>query len=184
MPKTAINLYSVRELDEHLLEILDRVAVAGYDGVQFSSGFRDADPVDVVSKLEETGLATPGAHIDIDTLESDFEATYERYAERLDCKGAVIPYLGEDHFESVESVETAAERVNALASKASEFDWTIHYHNHAHEFTELENSTAFDQFIDSAEDIQIELDIGWALVGGTDPAELINTYNERIICST
>ncbi|PSP71903.1 sugar phosphate isomerase/epimerase, partial [Halobacteriales archaeon QH_6_68_27] len=39
MVRTAINLYSVRELDLPMPEILDRVAAAGYDGVQFSGDY-------------------------------------------------------------------------------------------------------------------------------------------------
>ena len=36
-----MNLYTVRELNEPLLDVLDRIADAGYDGVQFG-GFGDA----------------------------------------------------------------------------------------------------------------------------------------------
>ena len=180
MVKTAINLYSVRELDEPLLDKLDRVAAAGYDGVQFSGGLDDADPAAVVEKLAETGLEPTGAHIGIDELEGDLEATHDLYAETLGCGSAVVPYLDETHFETAAAVDKTAERLAALAADAEAYDWPVHYHNHAHEFVDLGGETAFERFAELAPDVGLELDVGWALVGGYDPAALIERYADRI----
>ena len=181
MVKTAINLYSVRELDEPLLDVLDRVADAGYDGVQFSGGLGDADPADVVAKLEETGLEPTGAHVGIDELKDDLDGTYELYAETLGCPSAVVPYLDESHFDSEEAVEETAASVAAIAADAaSEHDWPVHYHNHAHEFVAVGGTTAFERFAELAPEVGLELDVGWALVGGEDPASLIERYADRI----
>ncbi|WP_276256287.1 sugar phosphate isomerase/epimerase family protein [Halomontanus rarus] len=181
MAKTAINLYSVRDLDEPMLEILDRVADAGYDGVQFSGGLRDASPEEIVDKLEETGLEVTGTHVGIDALEDELEETYELYGETLDSPSAVVPYIDAEHFESAEAVEATADRVAAVAADAADYDWPVHYHNHAHEFVEIgDGETAFERFADLAEDVGLELDVGWALVGGHDPVALIERYGDRI----
>ena len=182
MVKTAINLYSVRDLDEPMLTILDRVADAGYDGVQFSGGLRDAAPDEVVETLEETGLEVTGTHTNIDALEDDLEGTYELYGETLESPSAVVPYLDETYFESAEAVEATAERVATVAENAETYDWPVHYHNHAHEFVDIDGDgeTAFDRFAAHAEDVGLELDVGWALVGGSDPIELIERYGDRI----
>lgn len=180
MTKTAINLYSVRDLDEPLIDILDRVADAGYDGVQFSGGLRGTEPADVVAKLQETGLETTGAHIGIDDLEDDLDTVHEVYADTLGCEEAVVPYLAEEHFESTEAVTETAERLDSLASEAAAYDWPIHYHNHAHEFVDLGGETAFERLFASTETIGLELDVGWALVGGEDPTALIERYGDRI----
>ncbi|WP_114578721.1 sugar phosphate isomerase/epimerase [Saliphagus sp. LR7] len=180
MARTAINLYSVRDLDEPMLEVLDRVADAGYDGVQFSGGLRDADPEDVVEKLSETGLETTGAHVGIDDLESDLAESYGLYGDRLGCASAVVPYLGDEHFESEAAVGDTAERLSELAEEAAEYDWPIHYHNHAHEFVDIAGETAFERLADLAPEVGLELDVGWALVGGEDPVGLIERYGDRI----
>ena len=180
MAKTAINLYSVRELDEPMLDILDRVSSAGYDGVQFSGGLRDAAPEDVAAKLDEEGLETTGAHVGIDALEEELEAVHDLYAETLDAPSAVVPYLDADQFASDETVDRTADRVANVAAAAGEYDWPVHYHNHAHEFVDVDGETAFDRFAERAEDVGLELDVGWALVGGRDPVELIGTYGDRI----
>jgi sugar phosphate isomerase/epimerase len=184
MAQTAINLYSVRELDEPMLDILDRVADAGYDGVQFSGGLRDASPDEVKEKLEETGLEPTGAHVGIDDLEHDLESTREIYQETLGCDSAVVPYLSADHFGTVEAVEHTAGRLTSLGHRLSSADWALHYHNHAHEFIELEaderGRNGFERFIDSSNKVGIELDVGWVLYGGEDPVELIEAYGDRM----
>lgn len=180
MVKTAINLYSVRELDEPMLDVLDRVADAGYDGVQFSGGLRDASPDDVATKLAETDLRPTAPHVGIDALEESLKPMYERYGEALGCDGAVVPHLGEEHFESVDAVERTAGRLTALASELRERGWRLHYHNHAHEFVELGDLTALERLAAESEDVALELDVGWALAGGVSPVELIENYGERI----
>lgn len=177
--RTAINLYSVRELDIDMTTLLDRVADAGYDGVQFSGGLRDEDPEVVAAKLRETGLEATGVHIDIEELEGDFDGAHARYAETLGCASAVVPYLGEEYFDSERAVDDTIERLSALVADARAFDWPVHYHNHAHELAEIEGTTGLDRLAE-IDDLGFELDVGWALVGGGDPTELIDTYGDRI----
>jgi sugar phosphate isomerase/epimerase len=181
MAHTAINLYSVRELDEPMLDIIDRVADAGYDGVQISGGFRDSTPKAVAERIEERGLGVTPAHIDMDQLEDNFEETLADYGETLGAPGAVVPWLSDDHFESRDAVDETAERMASLADKLQEHGWKLHYHNHAHEFVDLGGENAFERFIrKSGDDVLLELDVGWALVGGSDPVELIEKYGDRI----
>lgn len=181
MAKTAINLYSVRDLDEPMLDILDRVADAGYDGVQISGGFRDASPGETLERIEENGLGVAPAHIGIELLEDDHESALADYRETLGASGAVVPYLGEEHFDSSVAVDETAKRLSMLAADLAEYEWDLHYHNHAHEFVDLNGRNGFEQFIDeSGDDVLLELDVGWALVGGADPVALIEEYSDRI----
>jgi len=180
MVRTAINLYSVRQLDEPLVNILDRVADAGYDGVQFSGGFRDATHDEAAAKADERGLDVTPAHVDIDALEGDLDATIAAYRDTVGCSGAVVPYLDDSHFASRDAVDETAERLTALADQLADLDWTLHYHNHAHEFVDLDGENAFERFVREASGVGIELDVGWALVGGADPVSLIERYGDRI----
>lgn len=179
MVKTAINLYSVRELDIEMADLLDRVADAGYDGVQFSGGLGGEDPDAVAAKLHETGLEATGAHVAIEELEDDLEAAYERYAETLGCASAVVPYLGEEHFAAERALDDTKERLSALVADARAFDWPVHYHNHAHELAEIEGMTGLDR-LTGIDGLGIELDVGWALVGGSNPIGLIESHADRI----
>ena len=179
MAKTAINLYSVRELDIGMLDLLDRVADAGYDGVQFSGGLRGEDPDAVAEKLDETELEPTGAHIDIEELEGDLAGTHERYVETLGCASAVVPYLDDERFASIGAVEDTVEELSALVADTNTYDWPLHYHNHAHELADVDGRTGLDRLA-GIDDLGIELDVGWALIGGGNPVELIDTYGDWI----
>lgn len=134
--------------------------------MHFSGGLRDAEPEAVVAKLEETGLEPTGAH--------------ELYAESLGCSRAVVPYLGEEHFEPDAAVDATAERLGAVAEAAAAYDWPIRYHNYDHEPVDLGSEWALDLLLERADTISLELDVGWALVGGADPVGLIETFDDRI----
>lgn len=180
MVGTAINLYSVRALDEPTLDTLDRVIEAGYDGVQFSGGLGDASPRAVADHLADHGVEAIVPHVDIDRLKADLDGVYRTYHDALDCSGAVVPYLGPEDFATAAAVDDTAERLNALHEGVRERDWDLHYHNHAHELAELDSGErAFDRLLDATE-IAIEPDVGWLAVGGVDPADFIETRGERI----
>jgi sugar phosphate isomerase/epimerase len=178
MVRTAINLYSVRELDEPMLETLDRVAAAGYDGVQFSGGFGDATPAEVADHLDEIGLDATGCHVDFDDIEADPAGVAETY-ETIGSHGLVVPWLSDDHFESREAALATAQRLDELAAALEPHGATLHYHNHAHEFVEVDGGVAFEVFAD-ASSVFIEPDVGWIRTGGADPTALIRRYGDRI----
>lgn len=181
MARTAINLYSVRDLDEPMLDIIDRVAAAGFDGVQFSGGLRDATPDDVAARVEQRGLGVTPVHVDIEHLEGDLEETVAVYRDVLGTDGVVVSWLGDDHFRSREAVDETARRLATLADEYGEEGLSLHYHNHAHEFVDLGGENAFERLIhQTPAEVCIELDVGWALVGGVDPVELIETYGDRM----
>lgn len=179
MVRTAINVYSVRELDESVPNVLERVADAGYDGVQFSGRHTplDGDPTEIHETLVETGLDVTAAHVGADLLEENPEYVVDTY-ETVGVSDAVVPYLPPEDFASVERVESTAERLETLATDFAGYDWQVHYHNHDHEFVDVDGESAFDRLL-GATDVGIELDVGWALAGGYDPAELLERLGKR-----
>jgi sugar phosphate isomerase/epimerase len=178
--RTAINLYSVRELDAPLTEKLEMVADAGYDGVQFSGGFDDATPEEAAETVADLGLAVTDPHVGIEDLEEDTDATVERFCESIGAGGAVVPYLGEAHFDTAANVDRTAARLGTLATRLAEEDLDLHYHNHAHEFIDLGDEVAFHRLADRAERLLVELDVGWAAVGGDDPVSLLQDLGNQV----
>jgi sugar phosphate isomerase/epimerase len=172
----AINLYTVRDLDEPLHEILDRVASAGYDGVEFAG--LDADPGTTRDRLDDLGLSVAGAHVPYEELETEFEACVDRYR-TLGCERIVVPYLDESAFASLEAVDGTARRLDALGARLTERGFELHYHNHDHEFAPLEGATGFEAFADRSA-VGLELDLGWIEAAGADPPELLERYADRV----
>lgn len=179
--RTAINLFSVRALDWSMEAVLDRVAAAGYDGVQFSAGLRGANPAAVRETLDDLGLSATPPHVGIGRLENDLGEIVAVYGETIGATGVVVPSLDEASFASPEAVDGAARRLSELEDRLATYDWRLHYHNHAFEFDRLDGGTAFDGLVERIDDaIRVELDVGWALAGGEDPASLLARFGDRV----
>jgi sugar phosphate isomerase/epimerase len=182
MVGTAINLYSVRELDEPLFDVLDRVADAGYDGVQISGGVAalgDATPGDVAAKLDAVGLDPVPPHVGMGELEDDRESVVEAFRDELGCAGVVIPAVDDEHFADAGRVDAFADRLDELAAALASADLGLHYHNHDFEFVDLGDETAYDRLVDRT-DASMELDVGWAQVGGEDPVALVRDLGDQL----
>ncbi|WP_227379377.1 sugar phosphate isomerase/epimerase family protein [Haladaptatus halobius] len=181
MARTAINVYSVRELEESVPKVLNRVAEAGYDGVQFSGRHTplEGDPEKIAAVLKETGLDVTPAHVNMNDLQDHRKKMLSTY-EMVGVEDVAVPYLPATNFESVAAVEETATYLADLSDELNKTGWGLHYHNHEHEFVDLGNGlTGFEALIDKT-NIGIELDVGWALYAGHDPIELIEEYGDRM----
>ncbi|MCO8242909.1 MULTISPECIES: sugar phosphate isomerase/epimerase [unclassified Haladaptatus] len=176
MMRTAIQLYTLREIDEPLPEILARVGEVGFDGVEFA-GLGDADPADVADALDDAGLEVAAAHVPIDELEDDPGRAARIYHE-IGCEWAVVPYLDASHFESEEAATRTARRLDELAARMEGHSTSLCYHNHDHEFVDVGGKTGFEVFLDESE-LEIELDLGWTVAAGRDPVALIDSLGDR-----
>jgi sugar phosphate isomerase/epimerase len=177
MLRTAIQLYTLRDLDERLPELLARVGEAGYDGVEFA-GLED-DAAEVNDALGEAGLDVAGAHVPIEALTDSFAETVSRYRQ-VDCETFVVPYLDESHFETRTAAERTARELSALAARLAEEGIALHYHNHDHEFVALDGGTAFDVLVEETEGVRFELDVGWVAAAGHDPEALLDELGDRV----
>ena len=174
----AIQLYTLRDLDESILETIDRVGDSSFDGVQFA-GLGDASPEDVSDALEAADLAVAGAHISVDDLEETFAETIDAY-DTIGCDDLVISSYERTAFEAAGTARAAGEHVSRLADRASEAGKRVHYHNHTFEFADLDGRSAFDVFAEAASGVGLEIDTGLANHGGADPIALLERYADRI----
>ncbi|MFB6146706.1 MAG: sugar phosphate isomerase/epimerase family protein [Halobacteriaceae archaeon] len=178
MARIAINLYTVRALEEPLLDVIDRVADAGYDGVQFSGEVESADPVAVGDRLVERGLDVVPPHVGIDGLEADPDEATAHYRE-LGAGGVVVPWLESAAFADRETAADTAARLDALGDALANLGLDLHYHNHDHEFQSVNGTDAYDVVAEQS-GIGLEVDVGWVLTAGRDPAAVIRQYADRV----
>ena len=177
MPRAAIQLYTLRDVDLPFDDLLRRVADAGFEGVEFAYRVTEEDPEAVVDTLDETGLDVAGAHVGIEGLEEDLEEAVAFY-EALGCEDVVVPWLGASCFDSPEAVAATVERLSTIESDLEDRGIDLHYHNHDHEFVDLDGRFGFDLFVEESE-IGIELDLGSALLGGDDPVVRLEDLGDR-----
>ncbi|MFB6087170.1 MAG: sugar phosphate isomerase/epimerase family protein [Haloarculaceae archaeon] len=176
--QTAIQLYTLRHLEEPLPETLARVGETAFEGVEFA-GFGDASPDEVAAALDDAGLESMSAHVGIDALEEDLAKTVEDYR-TVDCDHLVVPWLDAEHFESREAVEATAERLNEIADGLADRGVALSYHNHDQEFQSVDGRPALAVLAEETTDVGLEVDAGWVLAGGTDPVEFLHDHSERI----
>lgn len=177
MPAIAIQLYTLRDVDQSYPDLLRRVAEAGFDGVEFAYRVTEEDPTEVAAVLEETGLAAAGAHVEIDRLEDDLDGTLEVY-ETIGCSDIVVPWLDAKHFESPDAIDAAGDRLETLEADLADRGFTLHYHNHDHEYVACGDRPGFHAFIDRTT-VGLELDLGFVHLAGDDPVERLRSVGDR-----
>lgn len=175
-----IQLYTVREVEQSLPALLERVADAGLDGVEFAYRITDVDDPDAVAEtLDRTGLAAAAAHVSIDDLEDDPAETVAFY-EQFGCDRLVVPYLPEEDFADAEAIAATADRLDALAEQVADHGAGLAYHNHTHEFATLDGDReAFVAFLERS-DVDIEFDVGLATHAGADPVAYLDRLEGRV----
>ena len=175
--RPAIQLYTLRDLDDSLPNLLARVGETAFEGVEFA-GLGDEEPGAVRDALDDAGLDAAGAHVGIDALEDDLDATAETYR-RLDCDRVVVPYLDAAAFASRETVADTARRLQELDARLSDRGVELGYHNHDHEFATVAGDAAFE-LLAAETDFDLELDVGWAAAAGHDPTDLLDRLRGRV----
>ncbi|WP_159618347.1 sugar phosphate isomerase/epimerase family protein [Ruania rhizosphaerae] len=178
MNSISVQLYSVRnEMAIDIAATLRRVADIGYRSAE-AYGF-----VDRVHEYREarrvSGLNISSGHASL--LEaSDPVATFEA-AEAVGITTVIEPGLGGDKWESRESVEGLAARLNELAVRGADYGLRIGYHNHWWELAEIEGTPALEIFAAALDErVILEVDTYWAEVGGVSAAALLERLGSRV----
>ena len=176
--RTAIQLYTLRELEEPLSRTLERVAETPLDGAEIGVGGLSEE--DVLETLETRDLDVPTVGAGFDALENP-EAGLVEACRAVDVDRVVLGYLGPDHFESAAAARETADLVSGFVETLAEYDLELLYHNHAHEFADVgDGRTAFDVFLERVDDrLRLELDVGWVGTGGRDPVETLAELGDR-----
>jgi sugar phosphate isomerase/epimerase len=74
---------------------------------------------------------------------------------------------------TTEEINQAVEILTKSGEAAKKAGITLCYHNHTHEFEEVDGKIPYDQLLQISPDIlKMELDLGWASAAGMDPVEM------------
>lgn len=178
MTSFGFQLYSLRDIDDPLSTVLDRVGVTKFTGVEFA-GLGMDQPEAVAKTMDEVGLSCVASHVSLENVEDDPGAV----AAAVDTLGGshvVVPWLGSKHFNSVAAVEAAADRLSVVAESLAEHGIRLHYHNHDQEFVSLDGQPALTHLLEASDEVGLELDLGWAGVAGVNPLQYLENHADRI----
>lgn len=191
LPLASVQLYSLAaEFTADPSRSLDKLAALGLQNVEAFDFVRR--PIEISAALDGAGLSSPTGHAPLlsDELwtpdgaiptplpEVVFEA-----AATIGITTVIDPYVGVDRWLTEDGVADIAERLNRAAEVAAGFGLRVGYHNHAQEFVaDFEGQSAFERFVSlTEENVEIELDLFWALAGGQDVPGLVSRLGSRLV---
>lgn len=197
----AVQLYSARQLigspelfaknHEYVLGRLAQMGYTGAEAASYSDGlFSGMEPEDFKAALNKAGLELVSSHttrvLSSDDLSSgNYEAAMKWWDQCIEAhKKAGIPRLVMSYSPKLDTeaeLKVMAEYLNAIGSRCNAAGIRFGYHNHAHEFAKVGNTTMMDYFIANTDPAKvfIEMDVYWAVVGGAAPVEYMHKYPGR-----
>jgi sugar phosphate isomerase/epimerase len=196
-PPIGLQLYSVRQdLARDYPGTLKRVAAIGYREVE-AAGFYNHSASDVKRMMSDAGLRCISAHYSLADLLKSTDATIA-YAKALGLEYVICSapwsadparlekypggaWQGIVHAMTLEDWKWNADQFNQLGCKMQEAGLKFGYHNHTMEFRKEDGSYGYRMLLEDTDPrcVTLELDCGWAIAAGQDPAKMLLQYPER-----
>jgi sugar phosphate isomerase/epimerase len=175
----ALQLYTVRDhLEKDFRDTLKRVKEIGYDFVE-TAGFTGQTAADAREIMESVGIIPVSAHV-------GYQDTVERPETVVETANALgVSYVATGiHFDGGGTREDwigAGKALDLSGAKLRAAGIQLCYHNHAHEFIQLDGEYAYDVMMTTADpaNLQAQIDTYWVKDAGLDPVTVINQYAGR-----
>jgi sugar phosphate isomerase/epimerase len=191
---TGIQLYTVgKELTQDMQGTLDKLSAIGYKSVE-SAGLAGKTAAEFRKSLDAAGLKCPSSHLfptpgrtneqyfdDAKTLGSEYIVSSVVIKPNANIK-SVEDYIKLIAAMTQDDYKKMAAELNSMASQAKTIGLQFAYHNHNMEFRKWDDGTTTYEILMAETDpslVKIELDCGWADLGGHPPLELFKKYPGR-----
>ncbi len=176
-----INLYSVREqMLSDAAGTLEKLAKIGYKEIESArsekGNYYGLRPKEIKQITKDLGLCLRSSHVLVNT---DWKQSVEDAAEAGQhfLISAGLPSRGQ----TVDNYKRVAEVFNKAAEDCKESNLIFGYHNGGSDFTKENGQILYDVLLNNTDPdlVKMELDLGWAIVGGADPQEYFDKYPGR-----
>lgn len=160
--------------------VYESIAALGYKQVEGFGGVYD-DASATRAQLDGAGLTMPSGHFSLDALSNDLDATIT-LAKTLGITNIYCPHLAEDERPADQSGwQALGQRLNDIGRKVTDKGLRFGWHNHDFEFVPCEDgSIPMRSILESATDIDWEMDVAWTARAGSDPSPWIKEFGSRI----
>ena len=197
----SVQLYSARKLigtpelfaknHEYVLARLAQMGYTGAEAASYSDGqFSGFSPEAFKAALNKAGLEFTSSHTtrllsSEEFASGDFTAALQWWDKCIEAhKKAGVPRLVMSYSQKLNTeaeLKTMAAYLNEIGRRCNQAGIRFGYHNHAHEFEKVAGTTMMDYFIANTdpENVFIEMDVYWAVVGGAAPVEYMQKYPGR-----
>lgn len=191
----ALQLYSLRDdIGKDYAATIAKVGEMGYTSVEtanYNDGkFYGRTPAEFKADLEKNGMFMLSSHtgrgLSEDELKSkDFTEAMKWWKQCVEAHKAagasyiVTPWM--DVPKTLADLQTYCDYYNEVGKLCKEYGLEYGYHNHAHEFTEVEGETMYDYMLQhtNPEYVFFEMDVYWVVRGQNSPVDYFNKYPGR-----
>lgn len=178
--KIGVQLYTVRDaMKEDFDGTLAKVQAIGYREVEFA-GYFDHSPKEVRAALERHDLSAPSTHIDYQSLGEKFQQVIDA-SQAIGHSYIVNPWIPEEIRKQPDGWKRAAETFNRAGEASKKAGIQFAYHNHWFEFLPVNGKLPYDTLLEECDpnQVKMEMDLCWILLGGQDPLKYFNRYPGR-----
>ena len=190
-----LQLYSVREMMAKDYEgTLRQVAALGFQEVE-AAGFFNHTPQQVKQAMQAAGLHCVSSHYPHFELAADLDKIIA-FNKEIGVSYIICSFpgfkdpsrLSDKSFATMvrsfnmDDYRWNAEQFNKIGEKVKAAGMKFGYHNHTMEFQLKDGLVPFDELLRLTDPslVTIEMDAGWVMVGGADPAAYLRRYPTRI----
>ncbi|HXM13505.1 MAG TPA: sugar phosphate isomerase/epimerase [Terriglobales bacterium] len=190
-----LQLYSVRDLlPKDYAGTLRQLGALGYREVE-AAGFFGHSPSEVKQAMDHAGLNCVSAHYPLRDLVPKVEETIQ-FGKDLGLSYIVCaaPWLKDPSSVNDPGSRAArdkmtlddwrwnAEQFNRIGERVNTAGMLFAYHNHTAEFRSENGVVFYDELIRTTDPakVRFEMDCGWVVVGGKNPADYLARYPTRI----
>jgi sugar phosphate isomerase/epimerase len=178
----AYQLYSSRNFPP-LLDQLPILKAMGYDAIEPWLPAYEGDPRAFRRALDEAGLQCLGFHMPLAGLVNEPQLFIE-IAQTLGATYLIPPYVAPDERQPrADYWRNLGEKLAKGAELAAPHGLSVAWHNHDFEFIPLSDGTRpIDHIFETGGDsVKLEIDCGWIVRAGADPAAELQRFADRIV---
>jgi sugar phosphate isomerase/epimerase len=174
-----MHLYTMRQsLAEDYPGTLQRLGEIGYRTVGVSGRFGHTAE-EIRSFADDAGLRIVLEHVGYSRLTDDWQGALAD-VRTLGGEWVVVPSLPTE-LRTPDGFREAAAAFNVAGKAAREAGLKLLFHNHGHDFDEVDGQVLFDILLEEVEPdlLGFELDLYWVVNGGKDPVDYFQDHPGR-----
>ncbi|MDR2858971.1 MAG: sugar phosphate isomerase/epimerase [Mediterranea sp.] len=197
LPKKDIGLqlYSLRDrIKTDYAGTIAIVGEMGYTAVEaagYENGkFYGRTPEEFKADVEKAGMIVLSSHTakslsDKELASKDFNESLAWWDQCIkDHKAAGMKYIIAPWMnvpKTLADLQTYCDYYNAIGKKCKENGLSFGYHNHSHEFQQVENQLAYDYMLEHTDPqyVIFQMDVYWVVRAGKSPVEYFKKYPGR-----
>lgn len=178
---TGLQLYTFRkEMLADPKATLQRIASLGIKQIESARSdkghYYGLSAKEMKQTCTDLGMTLRSGHVHIDDKwQQTMNEAAESGQEYLVC--STMPTSGQ----TADNYKKVAEAFNKAGEECKKMNLKFGYHNHEYEFESDKGEVLYDVLLDNTDPafVNMEMDLGWVIVGGKNPLDYFNKYKGR-----